>query len=262
MKMNGFNGFKIALFCSLFVAISGSVFCQTSFTRGEAFFVQNRPREALDYLEAAIVEDPSHVQAFLYLGTTYQQLDRLDDAIAIFRRVLDRGGPETARIAFNLGNAYLAKGNTSLAIQSYNKALEADPKYSAALLNRANAKVQIGSSGSPGSPSSQESLKDAVKDYQDFLSLEPRSPKAPQIQRLIALIMEEFAAQERRRLQEIAAEEQRRIAAEEAARREMERRLRLLEEVNASLQAAAEGSKSLSAGNEGVQGYEGEFILE
>ena len=270
--MDNYFGFKKTLICLFLASFLMPVSAQTSFTQGEAFFIQNRPRDALEFLETATREDPAHIQAFLYLGITYQQLDRIDDAIAVYRKILDRGGSETARIAFSLGNAYLKKGEQLLAVQSYTQALEADPGYSAALLNRANVKVQMGS------------LREAVDDYEYYLQIEPGSSQASQIRRLISFIQEEFAFQERRRLEEIAAAERRRLeeiaaeerriqeeeaaaeqarlAAAEAARRETERRQRLLDEVTASLQASAEESRSLSAGNEGIQSYDGEFELE
>ena len=226
----------LGLFTGFFlVSASG----QTSFNRGEELFLQNKPKEALEFLETAVTEDPAHVQAFIYLGIAYQQLDRLDDAISIYRRILPRAGIQTALIAFNIGNAYFVKGNHSLAIESYTQSIEADTFYAAAYLNRANALIQTGA------------LREALADYEYYLSLEPRSSQRGRIEQLISFIQEEFAAQERARIQ-----------AETAARLEIDRRQRLLEEVSASLQAAADDSKSLSAGNEDVQGYAGEFELE
>jgi tetratricopeptide (TPR) repeat protein len=223
-----------------FLLLSTAVMAaQNSFTLGEEFFMQNKPQEALAFLESAVAEDPAHVQAFLYLGVVYLQLDRIDDAIATYRKILPRGGTETARIAYNLGNAYFTKGSASFARQYYSQAIEADSSYASAYLNRANTLIKTGE------------LKDAVVDYESYLTLEPRSAKRPQIERLISFIQEEFAAGERRR-----------ILAEETARQEAERRQRLMDEVAASLQAAAEDSKGLSAGTEKIEDYEGEFELE
>jgi tetratricopeptide (TPR) repeat protein len=179
------------------------------------------------------------VQAFLYLGIVYLQLNRIDDAIATYSRVLPRGGAETARIAFNLGNAYFMKGNTALALHSYTQAIQANPSFSSAYINRANTKVKDGD------------LTGALEDYEEYLYLEPGSPQREKVLRLVTFIREEFAAAERRR-----------ILAEEAARAEAERRRRLLQEVTESLQAAAEASKGLSAGTEDVQDYDGVFELE
>jgi tetratricopeptide (TPR) repeat protein len=218
---------------------AGNVYGQNNFSRGEELFLQNKPREALVFLENTIAEDPAHVKAFLYLGMAYQQLERYDEAIAAYRRILPKGGAETARIAYNLGNAYYSKGNAVFAEQFYTQAIEADPVYASAYLNRANTRVKNGL------------LKEALPDYETYLSLEPRSPKRSEIERLEAFIREEFAAEERRRL-----------LAEEAARVEAERKQRLLEEVSASLQSAADESRGLSAGSEDIQGYDGEFELE
>jgi tetratricopeptide (TPR) repeat protein len=212
---------------------------QSSFTRGEELFIWNKPAEALVFLENAIAEDPANVQAFLYLGMAYQQLGRTDEAIAAYRRILPRAGGESGRIAYNLGNAYYAKGNAVFAEQFYTQAIETDPAFAPAYLNRANTRVKTGS------------LRDAVTDYETYLNMEPGSPKRTEIERLVAFIREEFAAEERRRL-----------LAEEAAREEEERKRRLMEEVSASLQTAAEESMGLSAGAENVQDYEGEFELE
>jgi tetratricopeptide (TPR) repeat protein len=218
---------------------AGGLFAQNAFSRGEEFFIRNKPREALPHLEAAAAEDPAHVKAFLYLGMAYEQLGRIEDAVATYRRILPRGGAETARIAFNLGNAYYTGGNISFAAQYYTQAIEADPAYAAAYLNRANAQVRVGA------------LEDALSDYELYLSLEPRSPQRSRIEELVVFIRDEFAEAERRRIRE-----------EEAARVEAERKRRLLEEVSASLQAAAEETQGLSAGAEEVLEYEGEFELE
>ncbi|QQO08583.1 tetratricopeptide repeat protein [Breznakiella homolactica] len=215
------------------------LFGQTSFARGEELFLQNKPQEALVFLEAAAAEDPANVTAALYLGIAYQQLDRVDEAIAVFRKILPRAGTKTALIAYNLGNAYFSKGSASFAEQYYTQAIEADPAFASAYLNRANTRVRTGA------------LNDAIPDYEHFLSLEPTSPKRPEIEQLVGFIRAEFAA-----------EEQRQIIAEAQAKAEAERRRQLLEEVSASLQAAAEETKGLSAGTEDVLGYEGEFELE
>jgi tetratricopeptide (TPR) repeat protein len=232
MKRIGIN-----MVLGLLVLLPG--FSQSNFNRGEDLFMQNKPQEALAFLENAVAEDPAHVTAFYYLGRVYEQLGLFDEAIAAYRRILPRAGAETVRIAFNLGNAYFMKGNAAFAEQFYTQAIGADAVFAPAYLNRANARIKGGS------------LREAMADYELYLSLEPRSPKRPEIERMIAFIREEFAAEERRKL-----------LAEEAAREEAERRRRLLEEVSASLQSAAEESQGLSTGSEGVQGYEGEFELE
>ena len=233
------NSLRSFFWVFLLFLVFNPLWAQSSFTRGEELFMQNKPQEALGHLEAAVSEDPAHIQAFLYLGIVYLQVNRVDDAITLYKNILPRGGTETARIAYNLGNAYFMKGDQSLARQYYSQAIDSDPSYASAYLNRANVLVKGGE------------LKDALADYELYLSLEPNSRQREQVLKLMAFIREEFASVERRR-----------VMAEEAARAEAERRRRLLEEVSESLQAAAEGSKGLSAGSEDVQDYDGEFELE
>jgi len=233
---------------SVFAGVFGLLFfilgapfleAQDSFAKGEDLFMQNKPQEALQYLESAAAEDPAHVQAFLYLGIAYLQLNRADDAIATYKKILPLGGAETARIAFSLGNAYFVKGNFALAKEYYTQAIAADPSYASAYLNRANALVKNGE------------LSDALTDYQAFLGMDPGNPKNDQVVKLMAFIRAQFAA-----------EEQRRVAAAQAAQAEADRKKRLLDEVAGSLQAAAEDSKGLSAGTEDVQDYNNEFELQ
>jgi tetratricopeptide (TPR) repeat protein len=212
---------------------------QSSFAQGEELFLRDKPQEALVYLQSAIAENPENVRAYLYLGVAFQQLNRLDEAIAIYRRVLPIAGADTALIAYNMGNVYFAQGNLSLAEDLYTQALEANPGYAAAYLNRGNARL------------TRQALQDAIFDYEAFLNLEPGSGKRGRIEQLISAIRSDFAAAE-----------QERIRAEAQAAAESERKRRILEEAAASLQSAAEDTRGLSSGSEGALGYEGEFELE
>ncbi len=221
----------------VFTAFAGAQ--NSTFKQGEELFMRNKPQEAVTPLEAAFYEDPANIQAALYLGIAYQQLSRPEDAIAVLRKALPRAGTRLPLVAFNLGNAYFFKGSASFAEQYYTQAIQGDPNYASAYLNRANSRLRTGA------------LADAVVDYDAYLVLEPSSPKRPQIEQVLALIRQEFAAAERRE-----------AASAEQARLEAERRQRLLDEVSASLQAAAEETQGVQAGSEAVQNYDGEFILE
>ena len=227
----------LLVFLAVFTAVWG--FTQDSFARGEELFMRNNPSEASVYLENAVSEDPLRIEAFLYLGIVYEQMDRADEAIAVYRQVLGRAGGLTANVANNLGNVYFKKGVTDEAELMFSQAIEADRAYAPAFLGRANVRVKRGA------------LQEAVGDYEQYLLLEPRSLQRSAIERLTGFIKAEFAEAERRRL-----------VAEEVARLEAERRQRLLDEVSASLHGAAGASQGLSSGAENVEGYEGEFELE
>jgi tetratricopeptide (TPR) repeat protein len=215
------------------------VFAQRDFSRGEELFLQNKPQEALVFLEAAAAEEPGNSQAALYLGIAYEQLNRPDEALAVYLHYLSLGTADTARVSFNAGNLYYAQGDDEAAERYYTQAISAAPGLGPAYLNRANTRIRRGKPN------------EALPDYEQFLRLVPDSPKRSQIEQLTAFIRAEFAAAERRRLLEEAR------AAEEA-----ERRRQLLEEVSASLQAASEDTQGLSAGTEEMLDYEGEFELE
>jgi len=230
---------KLFISVGFFFILITYCFTQTNFTRGEELFIQNRPRDALVFLENAVADDPAHMLASMYLGIVYEQLGRNDDAIVIYRRIHSRGGDFAANISANMGNVYFRMGNLAFAEQFYSQSLSEDTAYSSAYLGRANTRIKTGN------------LRDAVTDYEAYLRFEPRSPKRPQIEQMITYIRSEFAAEERRKLM-----------AEQAAREEAERRQRLLDDLAASLQSAAGDSQGLSTGTENLEGYDGEFELD
>ena len=212
---------------------------QVNFTRGEELLQQNQPAQAVVFLENAVIDEPANVKAFIYLGIVYEQLEKPDEAIAAYRRILPAAGNLSANVANNLGNVYFQKGNNEMAEQFYTQAIESDAVYSRAYLGRANTRIRTGS------------LRNAAADYEQYLTLDPLTVQRPRIEQLVALLRAEFAAEERRRL---LAEEEERVRAAE--------RQRLLDEVSASLHSAADASTGISSGAENVEGYENEFELE
>ncbi|MCL2801403.1 MAG: tetratricopeptide repeat protein [Treponema sp.] len=229
---------KTLIFC---ISAILTVFCygQSNLTRGEELMMQNNPSGAVAFLERALAEEPSNVTAYLYLGIVYEQLNRPDDAIAIYRRVLPMAGNQSAIVANNLGNVYFRRGNNDLAEQFYSQAISTSAVFPNAYLGRANTRIKSGQ------------LLSAVADYEQYLVLEPRSVQRPNIEQLINLIRSD-----------IAAEEMRKIIAEEEARRLEEERAKLLESVSASLQSLSDSSQGLSAGSENIEHYDGEFELD
>jgi tetratricopeptide (TPR) repeat protein len=230
---------KLIFFVTVCVILTSYSFGEADFARGEALFMQNKPTEALAFLENAVAEDPAHIQAFLCMGIAYEQLGKLNEAAAVYRRILDRAGNLSACVSTNLGNVYFRMGNFDYAQQYYTRALNEDSAYSSACLGRANTRLKTGA------------LRDAVADYESYLAMEPRSLQRSRIEQMVAFINSEFAAEERRRL-----------LAEETAREERERRQRLFDDLAASLQSAAGDSQGPSSGAENVETYEGEFELD
>jgi tetratricopeptide (TPR) repeat protein len=228
--------YGIILFLFL-TAIFG--FSQDHFSKGMELLMLNKPAEAVIYLENTIASDPSNVQPYLYLGIVYEQLGKYDEAIAVYRKVMPLAGNLTATVANNLGNAYFQKGNASQAEDFYSQAINTNSVFAKAYLGRANTRIIT------------ENIRGAVSDYEQYLTLEPRSAQRQKIEQLILLIRADFASEERRR-----------ILAEEEEKVRLAERQRLLDEVSASLQSAADGSRGISFGTENVEGYDNEFELE
>jgi len=159
--------------------------------------MQNNPAEAVVFLERAVQDEPANVKAWLYLGIVFEQLNRPDEAISVYRRVLPMAGSLSANVANNLGNVYFHSGNNEMAEQYYTQAIGFDSVYSRAFLGRANTRIRAGN------------FQNAIMDYEQYLMLEPRSSQRPGIEQLISLVRAEAAAEERRR--QAAEEEARRI---------------------------------------------------
>ncbi|MDR0321843.1 MAG: tetratricopeptide repeat protein [Treponema sp.] len=212
---------------------------QSNFTRGEEFFMQNNPAQAVVFLERSFADDPSNVTTCLYLGVVYEQLGRTEEAITIYRRILPLAGNMAANVTNNLGNVYFRRGNIDEAERYYTEAISFNSGFSNAYLGRANTRIKAGN------------LQSAIMDYEQYLRLDPRSSQRVNIERLIALVRSEAATAEMRKL--LAEEEERRLAQE---------RQRLLDSVSASLQSVVDSTMSMSSGTENVEQYEGEFVLE
>jgi tetratricopeptide (TPR) repeat protein len=141
---------------------------------------------------------------------------------------LPSAGNLSATVANNLGNVYFQRGNLNDAEQFYTQAIGFNSSFPYAYLGRANTRIRAGN------------LQNAITDYEQYLRLEPLSSRRANIEQLVNLIQTEIMAEETRRIE----------------------RQRLLDGVAASLQSVADASQGISAGTEGVEHYEGEFVLE
>jgi len=202
-------------------------------------FLENKPREALPFLEEASKSPSASEDIRLYLGLAYEQLGRRDEAIAALKKGLPYAKDYPYLFQYGIGNSYFAQGKMAFAEEYYGLAIAAKPEFGQAYLNRANARLNQGK------------YDDALADYGRFLLYEPSSPKRPEVERIMEAIRGLFAEQEAIR------------KAEEAARQaEEQRRKELLAEIERSLRDAAAEMTNLSGGSEDVKGYEDEFTLE
>lgn len=209
------------------------------FEEGERLFREDKPREAALRLEKAAAEAQPDERSWLYLGLAYQQLGRLDEAAGAFRKGTVAALRFRHLYFYDLGNVYLLQGKNSFAAEMFGSALEIDPNFAEAYLNRANARITV------------RDYSGARDDYSRYLELVPASAQRASIEEVVRRLSGGIEAEAR-----AAAEAQaRQIAAEEA-------RQALIDQVTASLKAAADETTNLSSGSGSVQGYGDELQLE
>lgn len=222
--------------------------------------MENKPGEAVFVLEQVVEGSAPPPKAFYYLGIVYEQLERYEDAVALYERAVERPGVNRARALFNMGNNYVHLGRLEAAVDAYTRAVQANEEYAPAYLNRANNRVAT------------ESYEGALKDYSVYLALEPNTAQRPQIERMMeqlrGIIEEQRIAREEEERRRREEEERRRQEEEERKRREEEerrlaeeRRQRLLNSVLNSLDDASSEAQSTTAGPEELETYEEELDI-
>jgi tetratricopeptide (TPR) repeat protein len=231
----GLPGILILLFA---LGPSAAAESTSLFQEGERLFRENRPEAALPLLEQAIRDPSVDERAFIYLAVAYQQIGRLDDGIATLRKGLPQAKSLKHLFYFDMGNFFRAQGKASFARDMFDSAIQADSTYAPAWLNRGLSNVLL------------SNFRGARDDFVRYLELDPQSTQREAIAALIA----RFA-------QAIAEEDKRMAAAEAAQAAEDLARKNLLDEVSASLKAAAEETTNLAAGSGAVQGYGDELPL-
>ncbi|MBR5402569.1 MAG: tetratricopeptide repeat protein [Treponema sp.] len=207
--------FYAVVFSFLMCTGTAALFAESE---GEKLFKSNRPAEALLFLEDEIKNGTASSAAWNYLGLAYFQTGDYQNSVDAFARGLKVPSTNKKILAFNQGNAYYAMGDYENAAKSYTLALSADPKFTQALLNRANSNLMA------------QKYPETITDYERFIVMEPQDPQRPQIEQLLALLKQEVVRQEeeaRVAAEEAAriAEEERRMAEELARQREEEERL-------------------------------------
>ncbi len=224
---------------TIFLFLPAFLFSEESlFKKGEDYFLNNKPEQAITALEASVAAEEVDARAFLYLGIAYEQTGLYDKAIDAFERGIDKKGADRAMFLVNIGNNYVRKKESQKAVEYYTKALKEDSSNTYAVRNRANEYLRL------------EEYDKALSDYKLYLTLEPDAYQKDRIEKVIALLenkLDEIAKQK--------LEEERKRLAEEKKQQE------LLDRVLNSLNNASEDTTNLSAGSEDVQQYSDNFDI-
>ncbi|GAB4470065.1 MAG: hypothetical protein OHK0029_42840 [Armatimonadaceae bacterium] len=115
-------------------------------TLGSILLAQNKPREAIPYLEEAVTRNPSDEGNWYKLHRAYEKLGNKErsayclaqqNALREFREKLDVAGekarmsPENPQYRLDLARLYVESGNMARAINQYQVCLRLDPKNGA-----------------------------------------------------------------------------------------------------------------------------------
>jgi tetratricopeptide (TPR) repeat protein len=204
----------------------------SSLQQGEQLFLENKPKEALPYLEKALYENPQEEKIYLYLGIVYEQIGDTEKSIQTLKRGLNVSQEYKDLIYYNLGNNYFRRQEFTVAEQMYSNALQVNGSLEVAYLNRANSRLEL------------EEYPEARQDYIDYLRLDPDTSQRGNIEKIIALLGQAIEEAEHERLAEL------------------ERQKALLDEVLDTLKNASEDTRNLSAGSEEIQEEYEEIDIE
>lgn len=195
--------------------------------------MSNRPDEAVLMLQAARDEEPGNEKVYLYLAFSYEQMERYSRAVEILREGLNYAQFYKKDFYLNLGNNYYKMNQYTMAEEMFAQAVNTDPRFPDAYLNRANSRMK------------QEKYESALTDYRMYLNLNPESAQRENIQKIISLLGTRIAEAEERK-----AEEERR------RQEEAERQKALLDSVMQTLDTIGGGTQGLSADSEDIIEYE------
>ncbi len=102
---------------------------------GGILLKNGRLNEAVVHFNEALRSNPRYYNAANDMGVALMRLGRLDEAIEVFKGVLNMGGIRWSEVYANLGLAYAQKGHLDLAVQNCRQALLFDPDFVPAHIN-------------------------------------------------------------------------------------------------------------------------------
>lgn len=209
----------------------------SSLSTGKRLFMENKPEDAIIWLELALGEDTGNKHIYNFLGIAYEQTGKNQKAIDIYNRGLDYAGNLESQFLTNIANNMVILGNYDSAINLYSKAMISGYNGDA-LRNRAGEYLR------------KQLYDEALLDYKEYIAMEVDPYQGEEIKKLINLL--EF------KLDQIVIQ----TVEDERKRLEKEARQRdLINQVLNSLSTAGDGTTNLSAGTENVEDYNSDFDI-
>lgn len=149
-------------------------------TEGEALFKEDKGEASIAPLEREIASGDNTADKYNYLGLAYYQAGDYKRSIAAFEKGMKAQGDAKWALYYNAGNSAFADGNFASAEGYYSDAYRMNGEFHAALLNRANARLN------------QDKIVEARDDYALYLERCPDSAQAERIRALLELLDEEI----------------------------------------------------------------------
>jgi tetratricopeptide (TPR) repeat protein len=103
--------------------------------------------DALEQAREALIRDSSNVPALIEVGRVYRARAQYDVAELVFRKALELAGDDGAAVATlhnDLGLVSLARGDTQAAFLEFQRAIEADARFTPARMNQGSVLLRAG----------------------------------------------------------------------------------------------------------------------
>ncbi len=110
---------------------------------GRTFAARDDYASAADALEQALRYNPGDRVDRLRLAAAWRRIGRVDDAVALYRRLLE-DEPRYVSAWYNLGIALVAAGRDAEARDAYRRAIEIDPNHQNSLENLGYLEARLG----------------------------------------------------------------------------------------------------------------------
>jgi tetratricopeptide (TPR) repeat protein len=172
----GGSGMRRTFWLTILITALLPLGAQDYLARGEKLLNENKPDQALVFLQAGLETGTPSQKLYHYLALSYQSLGQNQKALEAIEKGLALSGDLTYLLSYNKGNVLFQEGQYSAAEEAYNRSLGLAPDFNSNILNRANARLQ------------QAKYADSLGDYKLYQELEPSNSQRRQIDEIIALL--------------------------------------------------------------------------
>jgi tetratricopeptide (TPR) repeat protein len=164
---------NMAVLTALTLVLTGCPSTNNLYGQAYSHFTQREEEKALELLARIIAQDARYTPAYVLQSTIYETRGDWSGAEQSLRAAEDKAPPSPV-VSFNLGNIYFKKGDYGRAVEQYSRAVNLNPVFIEAYINRANARMQL------------KDYPAALADYEKFLALTGK--EYPNVRDLVKLL--------------------------------------------------------------------------